>query len=120
MPRRKSDRELAVSYGVPVAERSVPPRTWSAELVLEALWDWTREVGRPPAMYEWSASRARDRGKAAGEWQRWAREYPRWPEGNTVAGYHGTWRAALLAAGLPGGRPPLELALNDRVEAAQR
>src|ERR1700733_11134353 len=120
MTRRKPDRELAASYGVPVAERSVPPRPWSAERVLEALVDWTREVGRPPLMYEWSVSRARERGKATGEWQRWAREYPRWPGGETVAGYHGTWRAALLAAGLPGGRPPLELALNDRVEAAQR
>ena len=37
-----------------------------------------------------------------------------------MAGYHGTRRAALLAAGLPGGRPPLELALNERVEAARR
>lgn len=88
--------------------------------MLEALVDWTREVGRPPLMYEWSVSRARERGKATGEWQRWAREYPRWPGGETVAGYHGTWRAALLAAGLPGGRPPLELAPNDRVEAAHR
>lgn len=40
--------------------------------------------------------------------------------GGTAAGYHGMWRAALLAAGRPGGRPPLELPLNDRVEAAQR
>jgi Homing endonuclease associated repeat len=120
MTRRKPDRDLAASYGVPIAERSVPRGTWSTERVLEALLDWTREVGRPPLMYEWSPSRARERGKATGEWQRWAREYPRWPEANTVAGYHGTWRAALLGAGLPGGREPLELPLNERVEAAQR
>lgn len=69
-------------------------------------------------MYEWSAARARERGKATGEWER--RDYPRWPAAETVAGYHSTWRAALLAAGLPGGRPPLELPLNERVEAAQR
>lgn len=109
-----------MSYGVPVAERSVPPGTWSAERVLEALIDWTKEVGRPPLRYEWSDSRARERERASGEWRRWAREYPRWPAAEAAAGYHGTWRAALLAAGLPGGRPPLELPLNERVEAAQR
>ncbi|MGA2926782.1 MAG: hypothetical protein ABSG43_12440 [Solirubrobacteraceae bacterium] len=120
MARRTADPELAVSYGVPVAERWVRPGTWSAERVLDALRDWTREVGRPPLMYEWSAARARERGQAAGQWRRWAREYPRWPRAETVAGYHGTWRAALLAAGLPGGRPPFELSLNERVQAAQR
>jgi hypothetical protein len=97
----------------------VAPGTWSAERVLEALIDWTKGVGRPPLRYEWSDSRARERERASGEWRRWAREYPRWPAAETAAGYHGTWRAALLAAGLPGGRPPLELPLNERVEAAQ-
>jgi hypothetical protein len=68
MTRRKPDRELATSYGVPVAERSAPPGTWSAERVLEALVDWTREVGSPPLRYEWSASHAGERGRASGEW----------------------------------------------------
>jgi len=54
-----------------------------------------------------SHSRAR---QAARESQRWEREHPRRPAAKTAAAYHGTWRAALLAAGLPGGRPPLELA----------
>jgi hypothetical protein len=70
-------------------------------------------------MSDWSACRARERG-GAGEWERWAREYPRWPEATTVAHYHGTWRAALLAAGLPGGPARLELSLNDRVDATLR
>jgi hypothetical protein len=108
-----------MSFGVPVAERWVAPGTWNAERVLEALHDWTRLVGCPPAMSDWSACRACERG-GAGEWERWAREYPRWPEATTVAHYHGTWRAALLAAGLPGGRPRLELSLNDRVDATLR
>jgi hypothetical protein len=119
MPRRMPDRERAMSFGVPVAERWVAPGTWNAERVLEALHDWTRLVGCPPAMSDWSACRACERG-GAGEWERWAREYPRWPEATTVAHYHGTWRAALLAAGLPGGRPRLELSLNDRVDATLR
>jgi hypothetical protein len=37
-----------------------------------------------------------------------------------VAHYHGTFRAALLVARLAGGRPALELGLNERVEAARR
>jgi len=37
-----------------------------------------------------------------------------------VAHYHRTWGAALLVAGLAGGREPLELSLNERVEAARR
>jgi len=87
--------------------------------VVEALHDWTRLVGRPPAEYEWSLSRARDRGRP-GASERWALGYPRWPEAATVVRYHGTWRAAWLAAGLPGGRAPFELSLNERVDAARR
>jgi len=97
----------------------VPRRTWDPARVLEALHDWTTLVGRPPAMYEWSPSKVRERG-VSGQQERWAREYPRWPEAKTVARYHGTWRAALLAAGLPGGRAPFELSLNERVDAARR
>ena len=108
-----------MSYGVPVAERSVAPGTWNAARVLEALHDWTRLLGRPPAMSDWSANPARERG-GAGEWERWSREYPRWPEATTVARYYGTWRAALLVAGLPGGRAPFELSLNGRVDATLR
>jgi hypothetical protein len=98
----------------------VPPGTWSAERVLDALRDWTREVGRPPFAYEWSPGHSRAAGRSPGVWERWAREYPRWPEARTVAHYHGTFGAALLAAGVPGGRPPLELGLSERVEAARR
>ena len=116
MPRRMPDPERAVSFGVPVAERWVAPGTWNAERVLEGLHDWTRLVGGPPAMSDWSACHVRERG-GGGEW---AREYPRWPEATTVARYHGTWRAALLAAGLPGGRAPLELSLNERIDATLR
>ena len=98
----------------------VPPGTWSAERVLEALRDWAREVGRPPFAYEWSPGHSHSAGRSARVWELWAREYPRWPDARTVAHYHGTFRAALLVAGLPGGRPPLELGLNERVEAARR
>ena len=117
---RDPDLSRAAPYGIPVAERSVPPGTWSAERVLDALHDWTREVGRPPFAYEWSPGGSRAAGRSPRVWERWAREYPRWPEAKTVAHYHRTWGAALLVAGLAGGREPLELSLNERVEAARR
>ena len=88
--------------------------------MLDALHDWTREVGRPPFAYEWSPGGSRAAGRSSRVWERWAREYPRWPEARTVAHYHRTWGAALLVAGLAGGREPLELSLNERVEAARR
>ncbi len=77
-----------------------------------------QSVGRRPWSYEWSTSLAR--AHRSKEWERWAREYPRWPSADTVSEYHGTWGAALLAAGLPGGRSPFEIPFNERVEAAQR
>ena len=117
---RDPDVSRAAAYGIPVADRSVPPGTWSAERVLDALHDWTREVGRPPFAYEWSPGGSRAAGRSSRVWERWAREYPRWPEARTVAHYHRTWGAALLVAGLAGGREPLELSLNERVEAARR
>ena len=117
---RDPDVFRAAAYGIPVAERMVPPGTWSAERVLDALRDWAREVGRPPFAYEWSPGGSRAAGRSPRVWERWSREYPRWPEAKTVAHYHRTWGAALLAAGLAGGREPLELSLNERVEAAQR
>ena len=88
--------------------------------MLDALHDWTVEVGRPPFAYEWSPGGSRAAGRSSRVWERWAREYPRWPEARTVAHYHRTWGAALLVAGLAGGRMPLELSLNERVEAARR
>ena len=78
------------------------------------------EVGRPPFAYEWSPGGSRAAGRSSRVWERWAREYPRWPEARTVAHYHRTWGAALLVAGLAGGREPLDLSLNERVEAARR
>ena len=117
---RDPDVSRAAAYGIPVAERSVPRGTWGAERVLDALRDWTREVGRAPFAYEWSPGGSRAAGRSPGVWERWAREYPRWPEARTVAHYHRTWGAALLVAGLAGGREPLDLSLNERVEAARR
>ena len=117
MTPRESGTQLAAAFGLPVQERFVAPGTWNAQRVLDALRAWTSEVGRPPFAYEWCSPTEISRPRAS---ERWAREYPRWPSADTVAAYHATWRAALLAAGLPGGRAPLELPLGERIEAARR
>jgi hypothetical protein len=82
------------------------------------LCDWTEFVGEPPRSSDWSPVR---RGERESQWCRlWKEHHPRWPSASRVVGYHGSWRAALLAAELPADRPPLELSLGERVEAAQR
>jgi hypothetical protein len=117
---RESRAQLAAAFGLPVQERFVAPGTWNSQRVLDALRAWTSEVGRPPFAYEWCSPSAHGRDARPRGSERWARDYPRWPSADTVAAYHATWRAALLAAGLPGGRPPLELPLGERIEAARR
>ena len=109
-----------VSAAPATRPRSVPPRTWNQERVLDALRDWAELVGRPPRIFEWCPASGRWAGKPSSSWALWEREYPRWPSPSTVMNHHTTWRAALLAAGLPGGRPPLELSLNERIEATLR
>ncbi len=88
--------------------------------MLDALRDWSELVGRPPRIFEWCPASGRWAGKLPSSWALWEREYPRWPSPSSVMHHHQTWRAGLLAAGLPGGRPPLELSLNDRIEATLR
>ena len=88
--------------------------------MLDALRDWSELVGRPPRIFEWCPASGRWAGKPPTSWALWEREYPRWPSPSTVMNHHRTRRAAVLAAGLPGGRPPLELSLNDRIEATVR
>jgi hypothetical protein len=100
--------------------RQAPSYTWSAERVLDALRDWANFVGQAPRMYEWCPASTRSRGAESQSCRLWAEQHPRWPSATTVVGYHGSWRAALLAAGLPADRPPLESSVNERVDAAMR
>ena len=104
----------------PSMVRQAPSYTWSAERVLDALRDWANSVGEAPRIHEWCPASARSLGVDSRRSRLWEEQHPRWPSATTVVGYHGSWRAALLAAGLPADRPPLELSVNERVGAAQR
>jgi DNA-binding CsgD family transcriptional regulator len=105
--------------GLPRARHFAPRDTWSADEVLAALRAWELEHGRAPRAYEWSPTLGRSVGLLARARSRWEREYPRWPSYGTVCRHHGSWRAALGAAGLSA-PPPLTIGLAERVRIAQR
>lgn len=90
--------------------------------MIEALRDWTDELGEPPRSYEWSPGTARTAGLETARVRRWEREHPRWPSATTVNNYFGPWWSdALDAAGLPvRWRPGWSVPLPERVEAARR
>jgi hypothetical protein len=96
------------------------PYMWSAERVLDALRDWANLVGEAPRIHEWCAASATALGVESRRSRLWEQQHPRWPSATTVVGYHGSWRGALIAAGLPADRPPLELSVNERVDTARR
>jgi Homing endonuclease associated repeat len=104
---------------VPRSRHWAPPDTWSADDVLAALRAWALEHCRPPRAYEWSPTLGRAVGLVGDARSRWEREHPHWPSYGTVCRHHGSWRAALQAAGLPA-PPALTIALAERVRIARR
>jgi hypothetical protein len=105
--------------GVPRARHWAPGDTWGADDVLAALRAWQLEHHRAPRAYEWSPSLGRSVGLLGRGPSRWEREYPRWPSYATVCRHHGSWRAALAAAGLST-PPALRIGLAERVRVARR
>jgi hypothetical protein len=89
------------------------------EQTLEALRAWAAEVGLPPRSYDWSPAAARTAGFPLDGVHKWEREHPRWPHHALVIARHGSWRAALQAAGLSA-VPPLRIERRERVAIAQR
>jgi len=106
-----------MSDGPPTRLHHVSGGTWSAEQIKKAFQDWTQLVGEAPRVLDWCPVERTSPGYHAHLWER---HYPRWPEASTVARYFGFWRAGLIAAGLPVDRPPLELPLQERIQAAHR
>ena len=79
--------------------------------------DWNALVGDPLRVLDWCPVERSTPGYRA---ELWELHYPRWPEASTVTRTSGSWRQALLRAELPVDRPPLPLALQDRITAAHR
>jgi Homing endonuclease associated repeat/Homeodomain-like domain len=117
--RGAASGQLRDREGLPRARHWVRRDTWSADGVLAALRAWEVEHGRAPRAYEWSPTLGRSVGLLGRTPSRWEREYPRWPSYATVCRHHGSWRGALLAAGLSA-PPALTIALAERVRIAQR
>lgn len=111
--------EMVERAAVPRARHWAPRQTWGADEVLAALRAWEVEHRRTPRAYEWSPTLGRSVGLLGRGMSRWEREYPRWPSYTTVCRHHGSWRAALTAAGLSAPRA-LRLELTERVRIAQR
>ena len=71
--------------------------TLSDEEILDAIREWNRLYGEPPAMSDWSPARARSTAQA---W-RIERYYAgNWPSGNTVARRFGNFTEAVRRAGI--------------------
>ena len=101
----------------PTKRYHVPAGTWSAERIVDSLRDWAELVGQAPRVLDRCPVERSGTGYRA---RLWERHYPRWPEASTVVRYFGSWRKGLIAAGLPVDRPPLELPLQERIQAARR
>jgi hypothetical protein len=65
--------------------------------VIEAIREWTRRYGEPPATSDWSPTRAR---RAGQQWRAERYEAGDWPSVSTVVRRFGTFTAAVQAAGL--------------------
>ena len=100
----------------PTRPYHVAPGSWNATSIAGALLDWAEMHREPPRVLDWCPVERSQPGYRA---QVWAEHYARWPEASTVVRICGSWRGALLAAGLPVDRPPLTLPLQRRIAAAR-
>jgi hypothetical protein len=92
---------------------------WTPDSIVKAMQAWAQEVGRPPRSNDWSPAVARRCGFPLDGAEKWEHEHPRWPHHALVRARHGSWRAALQAAGFPG-PAPLEIPRRERVRIARR
>ena len=100
----------------PIRPRS---RVLSPEDILEAIRDWHRLYGEPPALADWAPARARRLGH---EWRAQRYLAGDWPHLSTVLRRFGTLGAAVEAAGLdrrpPGRHIRTDSGLHDDTRAA--
>jgi hypothetical protein len=71
---------------------------WTEALIVSKIQEWTERYGEPPTFLDWHPASARRRGQQ----ERIDRFYAGdWPVSKTVATRFGSFRAGILAAGLP-------------------
>ena len=99
--RRQFGNMSKALYAAGVRPRSGPVSARSHMLtdedILEAIRDWARRYGEPPATSDWSPARARNQGQ---EWRAQRYLAGDWPSVSTVIRRFGTFGAAVRAAGL--------------------
>jgi Homing endonuclease associated repeat/Helix-turn-helix domain of resolvase len=100
----------------PVTHPGTPGR-WSDEAILQALRDWTGEVGSPPRRQDWSGENPR---LASAAQRKWMREHPYWPSSSCVTSHFGSWSRALESAGLPARSLTFEDEVSERIQTASR
>lgn len=73
---------------------------WPRERIINAIQDWNREYGEPPATTDWNATRARQMGRPD-RTDRFLDGFAtgRWPWFTTVVYHFGSWNAGIEAAG---------------------
>jgi hypothetical protein len=70
-------------------------RRWTRDRVLDAMRAWQARYGRCPSSYDWSRTRARQRGGEALD----RLEAGEWPPASVVSAVFGSWAGAHEAAG---------------------
>lgn len=103
-----------------IAHYHAPRGTWDRKRIVAAMLVWRAETGTPPRSYDWAPDTGRAMGMLGPERTKWELEHPRWPSTACVVQHHGSWSAAVRAAGLHARIPERDMNRRQRVEAAQR
>lgn len=72
---------------------------WTPGRIIQAIQEWARVYGEPPAMPDWNPWSARNQLHDEERARRWERANGRWPWFTSVVIRFGSWNEGMLAAG---------------------